>query len=331
MKKFISFCIVALLFSPLLAEINLVYAASLTNIVVTPASQNQSTSTNVTVTFTPNTAISNGSKLVLTYDSTYSGGGTLTDSDISITATNLTSKVCSGFINGYFTCTLTTSANVTTGVTIVIGGTNKLTTPAAAGNYPFSITVDIGGTGTTFDSGAGLSYISNNSVKENEVQVNAYVPPTVALDLFVAGTNTKLTDANTCNLGILSLTSVNTCTYDIGAGTNNSTGVTIKVTSDGKLRQGLTNFTDTSGTITAGTEAYGFYISAPGSVFTASGSYGTSYQAVPQTTPVFATSSTVSNELSTAQHITVQHAAAMSTATQVGSYTHKMIYTAFTN
>jgi len=39
--------------------------------------------------------------------------------------------------------------------------------------------------------------------------------------------------------------------------------------------------TSASGTITAGTEAYGFYISTAGSRFTASGSYATPYQAVP--------------------------------------------------
>ncbi len=306
-------------------------AASITNLTITPTSQNQLTLTNVTATFLPNTPITTGSILTVTYDVGFTGGATLTNTDISVTGTNIISKVCSGFSVGLFTCTLTTSASVTTLVTIVIGGANKLTTPILADNYPFSVTVNIGGLGTTFDSGAGLAYISSNSVKENEVEVSAYVPPTVSLEIFTTGTNTKLTDPNTCGLGVLSLTQVNTCTYDVGVGTNNATGATVKVTSDGKLRQGATNFTDTSGTITAATEAYGIYISSNGTIFTPAGLYGTSYQPVPQTIPIFATSASTSDSLVIANHFTVTHAAAMSIATQVGSYKHKLTYTAFTN
>jgi len=306
-------------------------AAGITNITINPVSSNQSTSTNIAVTFTPNTAITNSTVLSFSYDPLFSGGAALVNADIAISGTNITGKTCSGFVAGYFTCALTTSGSVTTLVTTTIGGANQLTTPASAGNYSFSVTADIGNLGTTVDSGSGLAYISSGSIKGNEVQITAYVPPNLSLEIYQTGTNTKLVDPNNCGLGVLTLSTIKTCTYDVSVGTNNATGASVTIASDGKLRNGATNFTDTTGTVTAGSEAYGFYLSTPGSRFTAAGSYGTSYQAVPQSANSFATSSTTSDLLSTAQHMTITHAASISSITSVGNYAHKLIYRAYTN
>ncbi len=308
-----------------------VNAAGITNIAVVPTSPNQSTLTDVVVTFTPTTAITNASIISYSYDPLFTGGVSLTNTDIAISGTNITGKTCSNFVAGYFTCTLTTSGSVTATVTTTIGNTNKLTTPASAGNYSFSVTADIGGLGTTVDSGAGLAYISTASIKENEVQITAYVPPNLSLEIYQSGTNTKLSDPNNCGLGVLSVATVKTCNYDVGVGTNNATGASVTVASDGKLRNGAINFTDTTGTITGGSERYGFYISAAGTKFVASGAFGTSYQPVPQPATAFAGSTSTSDLLSTAQHIEVTHAASISSVTQVGNYSHKLTYRAYTN
>ncbi len=305
-----------------------VLAASLTNVTVTPANTAVSQSTNVTVTFTPNTAITNSTILEFTYDTAFTGGASLVNADIAITGTNISSKTCSGFIAGYFTCTLTTSGSVTTLVTTVIGATNKLTTPSSAGNYSFSVTANIGGGGTTYDAGAGLAYIAN----ENQITITATVPPTIALDLYNSGTNTLKSNPNTCALGVLSFNQVNTCAYDVGVGTNNTTGATLKVQAGGQLTNGSYSFAQATGAaITAGTERYGFYISTNGSKFTPAGSYGTAHQAVPTTVTTFATSTTTSDKATTGDHITVTHAATMSTNTPTGSYTQTVSYFAFTN
>lgn len=325
-KKFSLLLALVLVAYPLSGLIDKVSAASLTDITVTPAALTVSTATNVTVTFTPNTAITNGSILEFTYDTTFTGGASLTDSDIAITGTNITSKVCSGFVAGYFTCTLTTSASVTTLVTTVVGGTNKLTTPSSAGNYSWSISANIGGTGSTYDTGAGLAYIAG----ENQVLIKAVVPPVLALDLYSAGTNTLLSNPNTCNLGVLSINAVNTCAYDVGIGTNDTAGATAKVRAGAGLTNGSHTFTNASGSITAGNEAYGFYISTNGTAFTPSGSYGSAYQTVPTTETTFATSSGKSDKTTTAQHFTVTHAATMSSSTDTGNYTQTVFYTAYT-
>lgn len=308
-----------------------IFAAGLTDITITPNADTQSTATDIEITFTPNNPLTNATILTVSYDTLFTDGADLVDTDIAISGTNITGKSCSGFITGYFTCAITTSGSVTTLVTVVIGDANQLTTPAAAGNYPVSVTADVGGLGTTIDSGTGLAYISDNSIKENEVLITAFVPSNLSLEIFQPSTNTKLSDPNTCSLGTLSISTVKNCLYDVGVGTNNASGASVVITSDGKLNNGIVDFTDTSGTITAGTEAYGFYISTDGIRFTPSGSYGSAYQAVPQTDSAFAASSQTSDLLDTSHHLTVTHAASVSSLTQVGNYTQTIIYKAYTN
>jgi len=318
--------VLLLLVVPLSGFLSPVNAAVLTNVTVTPAALTISTSTDITITFTPVTAISNSTIIEFTYPTSFTGGASLVNGDIAITGTNISSKTCTGFIAGYFRCTLTTSGSVTTTVTTVIGATNKLTTPSSAGNYSFSLTANIGGTGSTYDTGAGLAYIAS----ENQVEVRAVVPPVLALDLYDSGTTTLMTNPNTCNLGVLSVNAVNTCAYNVGVGTNSSTGARVRVYAGGQFTNGSVNMTSASGAITAGTEAYGFHISTAGSRFTASGSYATAYQAVPTTETDFATSTQTSDKATLAHHFTVTHGATMGTATATGSYTQTVFYTAYT-
>jgi len=318
-----------ILITPLLGYIPKIKAASLTNITVTPAALTVSTPTNVTVTFTPVTAITTASILTFTYDIAFTGGAALVNGDIAITGVNITTKTCSGFIAGYFTCTLTTTGSVTTLVTAVIGSVGQLTTPASAGNYSFSVTADIGGTGSTFDGGAGLAYIAS----ENVVNINAYVPPVLALDLYQTNTATLMTNPNTCNLGVLSYNAVNTCTYDIGVGTNNAAGATVRMTSNGAFTNGSYNIPQAGdSTIVAGTEEYGFRISDLGTIFTDSATFnGSPYESVPTVATSITTSAGVSNKATVAEHIEITHAATMATTTPVGNYTHTVTYTAFTD
>jgi hypothetical protein len=303
-----------------------VRAAVLTDVTVTPGVLTVSSATNVTLTFTPVTAITNSTILEYSYSTAFTGGAALVNADIAITGTNISSKTCTGFVAGYFRCTLTTSGSVTTTVTTVIGGTNQLSNPSTAGNYSFSVTADIGGAGTTYDTGAGLAYIAS----ENQVQVKAVVPPVLALDLYDSGTTTLMTNPNTCNLGVLSINAVNTCAYNVGVGTNSSTGARVRVNAGGQFTNGSVNMTNASGAITAGTEAYGFYISTAGSRFTASGSYGSAYQTVPTSATDFATSTQTSDKATLAHHFTVTHGATMGTSTATGNYTQTVFYTAFT-
>jgi hypothetical protein len=262
-----------------------------------------------------------------TYDTAFTGGAALVDADIAISGTNITGKACSGFVAGYFKCTLTTSAGVTTPITTVIGGTHQLTTPSSAGNYSFSLSNWIGGAGTSYDVGAGLAYIAG----ENQVIISAKVVPVLALDLYNSASVVLMSNPNTCSLGVQSINRVTTCSYDVGVGTNDTTGATLKINGGAAMTNGSYNITNASGAaLTAGTEAYGFYISAAGSKFTASGSYATPVQAVPVSETTIATSAAVSDKTVQAQHLTITHSMAISTATATGDYTQTDSYTAYT-
>ncbi len=124
----------------------------------------------VTITFTPNTAITNNTTVEVIYDPAFTG--VLTDSDITVSGTNIISTVESGFVNGKFTSTLTVGGVVTTPITINIDNNPGLTNPSEVGNYAFSLVTDIGGTGTNQDLGATLL----NFTGSNQVTVTAMVP-----------------------------------------------------------------------------------------------------------------------------------------------------------
>lgn len=316
-------------------------AASITDVTVALSDDNVSATGTITITFTPNTAITNGSIIEVTYDDNFTGGASITDADISVTGTNITSSVESDFAAGYFQSVLTTSGSVTTTVTMDIDATPGITNPAANGNYNWSVTVNIGGTGVTYDYGAGLAYIDD----ENDVNVTATVPPTIDMELFQTGSDTELADPNTCALGVLSLSTVKTCSYDVGVGTNAAAGFTLQITSDGPLNSGGNDINACSGTncngvgaaaVNAGNEEYGFYISdlGTGCSVTASGSYGTAHQAVPTTATTIATSTATCNGTTSGQsakHLEITHAASMDTSTVVGTYDQSVTYTAYTN
>lgn len=329
-KKYLTSSLIALTIVSVFLISSPVNAAVLNDVAITLGATTVATSTSVVITFTPVTSTTTGSIIQVTYDqgtgTGFTGGASLTDADVAITGTNITAKACTGFVSGYFKCTITSSAPVTTAVTITLNGTNKLTTPSVAGNYSVSITTDIGGTGSTFDMGAGLSYIAN----ANEIQITALVPPVLALDLYNSGTTVVMT-SRVCALGVLSINAISSCSYDVGIGTNNTTGATLKVIAGGGMTNGVVNLTNATGPLTAGTEAYGFYISTTGNKFTPAGSYGTASQTVPTgTAAVFADSTAISDKGTLANHITVTHQAAMSTATQTGNYTQTLSYTGFT-
>ncbi len=329
----------SLLIAPFATNFSNVYAASLTDVEVTLTNETTSATDNAVITFTPNTAISNGSVIEIAYDQAsagpngFDGGAELTNADITVSGTNITSSAESDFADGYFKSTLTTSADVTTVVTITIDGTNELTNPTAAGNFNFSVVVDIGGAGTTYDYGAGLAYVAN----DNDVTVTAVVPPILDMELYQTGSDSELVDPNSCDLGVLSLNTVKSCNYDIGFATNNTAGLTINVVRDALLNSGTNDIDDVSdGAVSAGNEEYGFQITdiGAGCSAIAQGNYGSQDEPVPGSTANFIVSSAVCNGTTagqSAKRAEVTHSASMDTDTIVGAYDQIVTYTAFTN
>jgi hypothetical protein len=317
-------------------------AAGLTNINIALSSSSiSSSSVSATITFNPNSPITNGSTLDINYDTAFTGGAALSDADVSVTGTNIVSSIESAFIAGHFVSNLTTSGTVTTAVTIAIDATPGLTNPGTAGNYTWSVTLNLGGTSTNYDSGAGLAYIGN----ANDVLITAQVGPTLDLQLYGQNSTTPLSAPFVCNLGTLSTTLVNSCAYDIGISTNSSTGATVKVTSDGQFRNGVNIIPACTGTncngdgttgVTAGSAEYGFQITdlGTGCSTTAIAPYGTADQSVPNTAADFFTNTSICDGTTSAnitKRIEVTHKASINAGTAVGTYNQLITYSIFSN
>lgn len=322
------------------------YAASLTDVTVALTDEAASATDNVVITFTPSTPITTGSVLEISYDEDtagpdgFDGGAALLDADIAVTGTNITASAESGFADGYFLSTITSSAPVTTTVTITIDGANELTNPTASGNFNVSVVANIGGTGTTYDYGAGLAYVDD----DNDVLVTAVVPPVIDLELYQTGLDAELVDNNSCDLGVLSINQVKECNYDIGFATNNTTGLTVQVIADDDLNNAgdtelITDVADAA--VTAGSEEYGFQITnmGAGCSAAAAGTFDSQDNTVPDvptdTNPVdFIVTTDVCNGTTAAQaakRAEVTHRASMDTDTVVGTYDQLVTYTAYTN
>lgn len=330
-----------LILSPLVSPLKTVEAASITTVAVSLNPETASTATTVTITFTPATPLTTGTVLTIAYDTSFTGGAALTDADVTITGANITSTVESAFAAGYFKSTMTNSAPVTGAVTIAIGATHKLTNPVL-GNYSFSVAADIGGAGTTVDTGAGLAYVGANQ-DDHQVLVTAAVPPVIDLELYQAGVDTLLANPNTCPLGALSLANVSSCKYDVAGTTNNVTGMTVKVqgvtvadwaTGSAVLLAGSNNIDAVAdGAVTAGSEEYGFNISDDGAGDVWDGStYETTDSAVPTTETIFASTAASIDGGVVANRFEVTHEASMSGSTAASTgYQHGVVYTAYTN
>jgi hypothetical protein len=213
--------------------------------------------------------------------------------------------------------TLTAPSDATTGeitagvcVQIEIGtnaanggaGTNQITNPSVAATY----VVDIAG--TFGDSGA----YEVDIVSDDQIQITASVDPT--LDVVFS--------SNTCALGVLSSTTIETCSYDITVSTNSTNGYEATIVEDGDLRNAVDSIADAGGTVTAGTEGYGVGTSKAGQTITqnaactdgAGGSQsgssltGTEQQFASATGPVSSDATTMC------------HLASVSGATPAGSY-----------
>jgi len=293
---------------------------------VIPKSQSVSTTASIRLVFNPVTPIVHGSTIRVDFPAGYLDGASLLGTDVSMTATNLTNTVKS-FSSSGFTAKLTTTADVTTTVTIVIGRTNKLTTPAAVGNYSFGITTSVG------DSGSNFQYIG----QANLVLVKAVVPVSLS---FAIRNNTDTAATNTCDMGVLKVSAIGSCSYRLKVASN-AARYAISVSTSGNFTNGSHDFANADGTpstnIVAGTERYGVLVSRGrvtkgrvtlGSAFRARRNYVGFTNVLPVTllTVTGQNNPAASGDLTNTTLIT--HRAGISSNTEAGVYQQTVTYTA---
>jgi hypothetical protein len=298
-------------------------------VTVTPSNAAVSSTGTNTLAFTASSAIPVTAKITVLYPSSYTG--TLTAASFSINGAAPTSAVISTVAaTSQIQAVLTPSATIpaSTAVSIVITG---LTKPAVIGNYSFTAYSSKG------DYGAVLQYVG----EANVVQISAFVPLNLSFVIRDAG---DTVNTNTCDMGLLSTTTVGECSYRLKIGTNATNGYTVSVATSGDFTNGSKSFVNaaagTAGTaIVAGTEMYGVNatggaISSNPTGITLANPYSTTASNVVNyvnTAPALLATSTGSNAplatADTTNTVLIKHKAAINANTGAGLYTQTATYT----
>lgn len=125
------------------------------------------------------------------------------------------------------------------------GGTDAINNPSVADTYQTDIA------GTFGDIGSYAVAI----VTDDQIDISASVDPTLQVTI----------GSNTCALGTLNATTIQTCSYDVTVSTNSTSGYVSTILADGLLRNINDDINNVSGgTVDTGTEEYGIGTSKSG-------------------------------------------------------------------
>src|SRR3989339_221800 len=199
------------------------------------------------------------------------------------------------------------NTNVTVNVeygTAASGGTNRVTNPSA-NTYLINIT-----------AAADTGTFAIDILTSDQITITASVDPT--LDVTISST--------TCTLGTLSLSTIETCQYNISVSTNAANGYVSTILDDGNLRNGTIDIDDVEldNDIDQGSEEYGVATSKATQTIvqytacTDPASNPHPASAITNSAQQFANANTPVNGDST----TLCHAASITGTTTAGSYNH---------
>ncbi len=225
------------------------------------------------------------------------------------------------------------------GTSIADSADKQPTTPTSGGTY------SVGISGTGIFAGTGTLYVPiTSTADDDQVTVSADIPGTLT---FAIRNAAETADTNACTLGTLSTSSVSPCSYRLKIGASTSAGFQVGLWADDQLNQAtITIDIDDiaeNGTIAAGVEGYGITSTDPP---TNAGTSGTATTWIEQSpfndddTPIpvgaanmdviFASNGTQDVDMGgtgdTDGTTLITHEAAISTATQAGSYDQAVTY-----
>jgi hypothetical protein len=299
-------------------------AESAVDVTLTPSQQEVNTSANITLSFATTYSYSANDTIYVVYDTAaYTGTPTATVNSNSATVSSVTGGVSLQLASGSYTSP-------------IIVELSGLTTPVTAGNYSFMVTTDVG---SESDFGGVFQYVG----EANYVNVTAYIAPTLS---FVIRNSDDTTNTNVCDLGLLTTTSVKSCSYRLKIGTNASSGYSVlaetTLLEDSNLNSIDPAAAGTAGTggteIVAGTENYGVVIT-PGanttvqSAYNAGATNAVDYEIVGTPESILVSTSPSSPEASgdlVDTHL-VTHQAAIGIDTLSSFYSQTVIYTVIPN
>jgi hypothetical protein len=222
------------------------------------------------------------------------------------------------------------------GTNVAAGADKQPVTPTTGGTYSIAVSGSFGGTGT-------LYVPITSTADDDQVTVSADVPGTLT---FAIRNSAETADTNACALGTLSTSSIASCSYRLKIGSSTAAGFQLSLWADDQLNQSTPTIDiddiAENGTVTAGTEGHGITVASP----TDAGTSGTATTWTEQDpfddddTPIpvgeanmdviFASNGTQDVDMlgtgDTDGTTLVTHEAAISTATQSGSYDQIVTY-----
>jgi hypothetical protein len=296
------------------------------NVTISPTTRNVSTTGTITLTIPITVALTGTDSITLSINNNFNT--TSFAATINGNATTNTSSVVEG--QKIYVISANGFAYAIGNLTLDITGA---VTPAAQGNYFFSVQTSQG------DYGSATMYVGNS----NENLVQLIVPPALS---FSIRNSTDTAEANTCDLGVFATTSVKSCAYRIKVSTNNALGYTISVKTDGDFKFGSYSFSNAAtgsagsgGTnITAGTEKYGILVNAGSltsggnstvsSIFNAGNiNYASLGNIVTPVNLITTNNFNGPNTIDTTNTVLVTHAASISSSTVEGVFIQNVTYT----
>jgi hypothetical protein len=261
-----------------------------------------------TITFTNTTALDASSDIIITFPDS----ATLDQTGTDISVTGQTSPVrTNNTVDNTVTIELV-DGTLDSSLAVTITMTDALSAYTTSTYAQESLAINTeNAAGTPQDFGVAL--ITN----DNTTTVTASVP------LFV---NMAIDDTS-IELGTLSTASVSTATQQYTINSNNQTGVTLQIATDGDLEDASTNTIDAvaDGTVTAGDEEYG--IAVTGSSLTIDPTYNSGDNAIVQSADDIASSAgSVSNAT-----MDITYKASIAGTTVAGSYSQVVTVTVASN
>ncbi|MFH1171776.1 MAG: hypothetical protein V1778_04535 [bacterium] len=322
-----------LVISQAVFEIPTAHSAAISPVAANLQSSATGAETQITVTWTPATALA-VSDVIQLYLGPSTGGVEFTDGDADQSGTDIDcTQSGSTFNSGTFAAASATTpmlytitvAGVSTGAGEVV-----CTLGAASGDGPnLPVTADGYSVAvvTNDDTGAGIDYVGSG----NLVTVSASVLPnlTLTIDNSDGTTCTTTSGVTSCSLGLVTTAAVNTGNYDVNVGTNAASGATLKIAEDGDLRNNTDTIDDvvedTGGTVTAGVEEYGIAVVSD-AAWTEQGNFTDDDTPIPSGPATVAT--TAAPIAASGDDVTITHRVAVSSATKALTYSHIVTWTA---
>lgn len=262
-----------------------------------------------TITFTNTGALSSGNDIVITFPSSTA---TINSSGTNISCTNQISPVrTNSASNNTITITLDSSISSSTPITITM--TDALTSYTTT-----TFAIDSLAINTQNSSDVLIDFGVALTTNDNTTTVTASVPLFVNMEI----------DTTSIDLGTLSIGSVNEADQTYTLNSNNDTGITVQIETDGDLDDGSGNDINYvgDGTVTAGQEEYGIEVDNVSGV-TINGNYSSGDNDIIQSANDIATSgSPVTNGT-----FDINYKASISGTTVAGNYTQIVTVTVGTN